>query len=428
MASSGEHLRILHLGSLYAPYSFGGAERVTEILAEHQVADGHEVAVAHLVPAPQHDSVRNGVQIKPMAHRNLLWIEETGKFPAPLRVINKIFSIFNVLIAGDLGAILDRFKPDVLHSHSMVELPPMVWAEARKRGIGVVHTLHDYDLLCVRAALFRNGKTCTRQHAGCSVVSAWKQRFQNNIDVVVAVSKHVLDIHEQYGLFKNLPPERKRVILNPVAMTPPKHAQPKDETFTFGYLGSIKTEKGMDVLIEACRALEASRPKTGWQLKIAGNAPGGMAPWTAKAEGLPVEFLGFQNAPDFLSSIDVLVVPSIWAEPFGLTVIESYAVGVPVICSNVGVMPDIVGSVTPDWVVPASDINALADRMQKVLAAGRAALPKPPAFDAVIAAVKPDRILDQYLDAYRQAIAMTKPGPADHERTEPAALTAGSAT
>jgi len=412
LASSGKPLRILHLGSLYAPYSFGGAEHVTEILAEHQAAAGHEVAVAHLVPAPQHDSVRNGVQIKPVAHRNLLWIEETGKFPAPLRIINKVCSIFNVFIASDVGAILDRFKPHVLHSHSMVELPPMVWAEARKRGIGVVHTLHDYDLLCVRAALFRNGKTCERQHAGCSVISAWKQRFQNNIDVVVAVSKHVLDIHEQYGLFKGLPAERKRVILNPVAMTPPKDRRPREKTFTFGYLGSIKTEKGMDVLIEACRALKASGPEKDWQLKIAGNAPGGMAPWIAKAEGLPIEFLGFQIAPDFLSSIDVLVVPSIWAEPFGLTVIESFAVGVPVICSDVGVMPDIVGRVTPDWVVPASDVLALAGRMQSVLTQGREALPKPPAFDAVIEAVKPARILDQYMDAYHSAIATAELKPA----------------
>lgn len=400
MASSGKPLRILHLGSLYAPYSFGGAERVTEILAEQQAAAGHEVAVAHLVPAPQRETVRNGVQIKPMAHRNLLWIEDTGKFPAPLRMLNKVCSIFNLLIAGDVGTILDRFKPHVLHTHSMVELPPMVWAEARKRGIAVVHTLHDYDLLCVRAALFRNGRICERQHAGCSIISAWKQRFQNDIDVVVAVSRHVLDIHERYGVFSALAPEQKRVILNPVAMTPPRDRAAKDALFTFGYLGSIKTEKGMDVLIDACRAL----PETGWTLKVAGNAPGGMAHWTAKARGLPIEFLGFQNASEFLSSIDVLVVPSIWAEPFGLTVIESYAMGVPVICSDVGVMPDIVRPVTPDWVVPASDVNALAQRMRAILADGRDALPKPPAFDGVIDGVRPARILDLYMDAYDHAM------------------------
>jgi glycogen synthase len=420
LASGGNTLRILHLGSLYAPYSFGGAERVTEILAEHQAAAGHDVAVAHLVPSRQQETLRNGVQIKPMAHRNLLWIEDTGKFPAPLRMINKVCSIFNVLIANDVGAILDRFKPHVLHTHSMVELPPMVWAEARKRGIAVVHTLHDYDLLCVRAALFRNGKTCERQHAGCSVISTWKQRFQNNIDVVVAVSRHVLDIHERYGVFADLSPEQKRVILNPVAMAPAQDRPAKAPIFTFGYLGSIKTEKGLDVLIEACRAL----PKTGWQLKVAGNAPGGMEPWIAKAQDLPIEFLGFQNAPEFLSSIDVLVVPSIWAEPFGLTVIESFAMGVPVICSDVGVMPDIVGRVTPDWVVPASDANALANRMQKVLADGRDALPGPPAFDAIIESVKPDRILGQYLDAYHQAIAMTASQPAGEGEPTKAALKA----
>ena len=52
------------------------------------------------------------------------------------------------------------------------------------------------------------------------------------------------------------------------------------------------------------------------------------------------------------------------------------------------------------------DAGALAERMQKVLAEGRAALPRPPAFDAVLETVRPDSVLDQYMSAYRDAIAM----------------------
>jgi hypothetical protein len=62
--------------------------------------------------------------------------------------------------------------------------------------------------------------------------------------------------------------------------------------------------------------------------------------------------------------------------------------------------------------------------MQKVLADGRDALPGPPAFDAIIESVKPDRILGQYLDAYHQAIAMTASQPAGEGEPTKAALKA----
>ena len=55
-----------------------------------------------------------------------------------------------------------------------------------------------------------------------------------------------------------------------------------------------------------------------------------------------VRFVGRVDASTFLSGIDVLVVPSLWHEPFGLVLCEAMDAGVPVVASAVGGIPEIV--------------------------------------------------------------------------------------
>ena len=60
-------------------------------------------------------------------------------------------------------AVLDDFKPDVVHMHNVHSyLSPVVGELAHKRGIRVVWTLHDYKLLCPRYDCLHRGKPCER--------------------------------------------------------------------------------------------------------------------------------------------------------------------------------------------------------------------------------------------------------------------------
>lgn len=399
-------MRVLHLSSLYPPRSFGGAERVVSVLAEAQARAGHEVGAAFLVPSPEPAGALNGVVTLPLPGRNPLWIEESGRYPSPVRLLNKICTVLNVRTAAQFGRVLDGFRPDVVHTHSLVELPPMVWEEVRHRGIALVHTLHDYDLLCVRAALFRHGKVCERRHLGCAAVSRWKARYAPAIDDVVAVSRPVLDRHLAEGVLTHLPRERLHVVGNPVVL--PRDRLPirwprasQADPFRFGFLGRLVAEKGIGLLIEACRRL----PQEGWRLRVGGLSPQGLDALREQARGLPVTFEGFVDAPAFLAETDVLVVPSIWSEPFGLTVIEAYGAGVPVLGAEAGAIGDLVRAAAGDgWVVPANDPDALAARM---LAAMRDELPAPPPgrVAALLDDVDPDRVGARYLDIYRSVLA-----------------------
>jgi glycosyltransferase involved in cell wall biosynthesis len=120
--------------------------------------------------------------------------------------------------------------------------------------------------------------------------------------------------------------------------------------------------------------------------------------------GLPVEFLGFVEPRAFLRSIDVLVVPSVWIEPFGLSVVEAWAAGAPVIGARSGAVTELAGRLGQEWVVPPADPVALAARMAQVLSVGRAALPRPSAFKALLQEVCPERMTDQYLDFYQDCL------------------------
>jgi glycogen(starch) synthase len=399
-------MRILHVSSVYPPHVVGGAEKVVEMLAEAQVARGHQVAAAYLTRDEQPAGVRHGVTVLPQESRNLLWMEDVFRQPRVKRTANKLGQMINFNAAQDFRRAIAAFRPDIVHTHSMVELPPMIWAEVAASGARSVHTLHDYDLLCSRASMFRNGRSCQSQHASCRVTSLWKGHFAKEIDAVAAVSAPVLTEHRRFGMFDGLPPARARVIWNAVAERPTDLAKrpARSGDFVFGFLGRLVPEKGIATLIDACHLL----PVEGWRLAVAGRAQEGDAIYRAQAGKLPIDFLGFTDPSAFLDTIDLLVVPSIWREPFGLTVVEAFAQGVPVIGSRLGAIAELVGSVGEEWLVAPDDKQALATRMMDVLQKGRGALPSPDAYAPVLDAVKLDRMVDAYDSLYTDTLALDR--------------------
>lgn len=392
---------MLHISSVYPPHVVGGAEKVVEMLAEAQVARGHAVGAAYLTRTPQAPGERHGVTVLPQTNRNLLWMEDVFASPRPMRTANKLGQMANVRAAGDFARAIAAFRPDIVHTHSMVELPPMIWAAIADSGAHSVHTLHDYDLICSRASLFRGGHTCEKLHASCRVTALWKGRFARRIDAVVAVSAPVLAEHRRFGLFRALDDADARVIWNAVDVPASHQRNARSGEMVFGFLGRLVPEKGIETLLAACRVL----PPSAWRLRVAGRAQEGDAAYRALAEGMPVDFLGFTDPSAFLDSIDVLVVPSIWREPFGLTVVEAFARGVPVIGTRLGAIADLVGSVGDDWLVPPGDAAGLAARMRLAMERGRSALPGSTAFADVLAQVTPKRMLDAYDDLYAHVLA-----------------------
>jgi len=158
------------------------------------------------------------------------------------------------------------------------------------------------------------------------------------------------------------------------AERPPASDQRADAV-TVGLLGRMVPEKGYPTLIEAL----AREPRL--TAKIAGGGDAEPVRELAKRRGVSdrVEVLGPippDEVADFYASIDVLAVPSIptpsWTEQFGRVAVEAMAAGVPVVASDAGALPDVVGGA--GIVVPAGDAVALADALAQAGGPQRAEL------------------------------------------------------
>ena len=118
--------------------------------------------------------------------------------------------------------------------------------------------------------------------------------------------------------------------------------------FIIGYVGRLVKEKGVDLLLRAAGGLQRE-----WRLRILGDGPERKAlKALARELGVAhrVTFEGLipsTKMPDFYRQLDVLVLPSRtspnWKEQFGRVLIEAMACGVPVVGSDSGEIPRVIG-------------------------------------------------------------------------------------
>ncbi|MEA3345106.1 MAG: glycosyltransferase [Chloroflexota bacterium] len=134
------------------------------------------------------------------------------------------------------------------------------------------------------------------------------------------------------------------------------------QPFTIGYVGRLVEEKGVDLLLRAAAGLRGE-----WELRIVGDGPErerlktlarelGIASQVAFEGGIPSA-----QMPDFYPQLDALVLPSRtrpnWKEQFGRVLIEAMACGVPVVGSDSGEIPHVIGEA--GQVFPEEDVAAL---------------------------------------------------------------------
>ncbi|MCJ2087748.1 glycosyltransferase family 4 protein [Methylobacterium sp. E-005] len=397
-------MRILHLSSLYPPEQVGGAELMVETLARTQADQGHAVAVACAARDEAGPAQQDGVTVYRTGYGTPFHILDWPQHGRLDRLRYKLATQWNPKTVARMAASVRDFAPDVVNTHSLSELPPALWPMLARHGVPVVHTLHDFTSLCTNGAMARNGKACTGQHLKCRLYAEPHRRCQRAVSAVAAVGTDLLDRHLAAGFFGAVPSALRRVIWNPIPTGAPitRRKRTPHEPVRFGFLGRIETSKGADILFAACRAL----PSHGWSLAVAGRAVDGLDRYRAATEGLPVTFPGFVARDAFLDGIDCLVVPPIWPEPFGRTVAEAYARGVPVIGTAIGGIGEQIGP--GPWLVPPGDEAALAGAMARIVAEpGRLAEGLARA-QAIRAGTDPAAVADAYLDLYaatRQARA-----------------------
>jgi len=137
-----------------------------------------------------------------------------------------------------------------------------------------------------------------------------------------------------------------------------------------GYVGRLVQEKGIEVLLEAWKGVEEKIPEA--VLLIAGSGTPEYEKELKKRAGARVRFLGpvADPRPVYVVS-DLVVVPSLWEEPFGLIPLEAVACGTLPLVSDRGFLPGLVAGVGEDLIHPAGDTVALGRQIVSWLGCSR---------------------------------------------------------
>jgi len=245
-----------------------------------------------------------------------------------------------------------KYSPDVVHVHNWFPTlsPAIFWTCGRNR-VPVVHTLHNYRLLCVKASLYRNGKPCEEclgkslrlpgiihgcyrgSRSGSAAATAamlfhWRTgTWERSVDRFIALSHFAKNKLVQGGV------PASKIAIKPNALATDPGVRNGDGGY-FAYVGRLTDEKGIPTLLE-CWRLDSTLPK----LRIVGTGPlEGEIRAAAKTRG-NIDWLGPRSSAEVLEIMGratAVVCPSAWYEGMPRVVIESMAVGTPVIASRLG--------------------------------------------------------------------------------------------
>ena len=355
-------MRVLIISSYYYPNMLGGTEHSIKLLAEGLVKNGHEVFVISADKKDKESEEINGVKV----------FRIDLKFRSKLivwKLIRKGFEFRNYMIRNKLKSLIHEISPDVIHTNSLFYLSPIVWDIAKKEDIKVVHTLRDYWGICPKCTLLNHkNEICYKKGVLCKIHQLNYQRSAKNIDIVTAPSNFTLNEYKKHGVYNDT---TSIMISNAIDINMDEHRKiinernnRKSDLVKFLFIGSLTKFKGIEYLIETFKGIEEDNIR----LIICGEGPLKDFILQEIKNDSRIEFMGKvekKEKENILLESDVMIVPSIWYEPFGRVVIEGYKYGLPVIGTNIGGISELVNTSVGIKITPGSH-KELNDAIKKV--------------------------------------------------------------
>ena len=349
----------------------GGSETVMFQERDYLLANGHEV-----------------VDFAMQDERNLssqysdYFVENRSYKPSGSNKLSKISDAIAFVHSSEAVKNISRLiydtKPDIVHCHNIYhQLTPSIIGAAKKLGVQVVLTLHDYKPVCPTYNRLQQGKPCSKCLDGdftqvlrnrCADGSFGKsavlfaeatlQRLMGNyekVDAFIAPSRFM-----QQSIAHRAPAARIKQLTNGIDVNAVKVSE-VDKGYVL-YIGRLVPEKGVETLL---KTHAASTNK--WPLVVAGTGPLGNV---LKAQYNPSIFIGHLTGDELKAKIAqaaVIVVPSEWYENCPMSILEAMAYGKPVVGSRMGGIPELVEDGKTGLLYTAGNVNELAAVLEKLM-------------------------------------------------------------
>src|SRR6185437_1277623 len=322
-------MRVLCVASAYPPYGKGGGPKGAETIANALHHRRHTVRVLTVADEETFE-IRDGVEVKTLGTLNIYW-NYWIKHSTVAKLVWHALENFNPRALLRMWREIAEFRPDIIVTISIENVNVATWVAAWMSGIPRVHALQSFFLMCWRGTRFSNGKNCERPCLQCRLSSLGKKLCSQLVDGVAAEASHTLSTHAGCGYFQHAV---SKVIPGAVGelRSSPRFRATATGPIRVGYIGMLTPNKGLGTLGDAAALLG---PEAALEYVIAGDGkPEFVQDLLSKFPAEKTAYLGWVDSNSFYPSIDVLVVPSIWAEPFGYVCIEALSFGVPVIVAN----------------------------------------------------------------------------------------------
>lgn len=310
--------------------------------------------------------------LRARGHAVHLYARSNNDIAAMPRASAALQTLWSLQTSRELAALIQSYQPDIIHVHNTFPLmsPSLYWAASRP-SVPVVQTLHNFRLLCSQAMFLRDGKVCE----DCLGHLPWRGAVRGcyrGSKVQSTVLAGMVTLHRALGTWQNkvtryialnefcrnkfieggLPADRIVVKPNFVDFDVPAAGARAG----FLFVGRLSAEKGVDVLVNATRAVN------GAQVRVAGTGP--EAALLAGVPGVQVlGALGGDAVRAEMSQAVALVLPSICYENFPRTLVEAYGSCMPVIASRHGAMAELVQDGITGLLFEPGSAKDLADKM-----------------------------------------------------------------
>ena len=269
--------------------------------------------------------------------------------------------------AKEITSIIKEKHIDVILVHNTLSLiSPSVYYAAKKAGIPVLQTIHNFRLICPKATLYRDGhicEDCVKKGLHCALLH---RCYRNSLSqTLVAVISAM--IHRKTGIYSYLHYicltsfNRDRLLTLPSIIKTHTHIKPnftavqetivpyKDRENTFIYAGRLEEQKGTKELLNAWYLLEtgAKNHEDIPTLDIYGTGPEtDYAQKYIEKHGLRrVNLHNPLPHADIIKTIGktrALILPTKWYEGFPMTIAEAFGAGTPVIGTDLGNTGDLI--------------------------------------------------------------------------------------
>lgn len=356
-------MNVLIINPYYYPNMIGGTEHSIKILAESLQMQGINVAVySYDSNTVFTEEVINGVKVF-RGHAD--WFTLRSSLVKSSKIQSLFFRFIefrNKKIIDDLDYIVSNFKPDIIHTNNLYGISTYVWNYFKRNKIKIVHTIRDYWMMDPSGKLGKSNKWLINFYR-----AMFRKQSNKFVDFVTAPSYFTLNSFLNDGYFKN---SISRCIVNSINLDLnetrkiiERNKMKNSQHINYLYVGTLQQHKGVSNLLQAFMMVD--NPNI--SLDICGNGELLDVVIKAAEKDPRIKYCGQLTSEKLKEKYimsDILIVPSIWEEPFGRIIIEGNQYGLVVIGSNRAGIKETLDTMQSGVCYQYDSINELCSKIQ----------------------------------------------------------------